>query len=159
MKNNGFKEGKLTYTTAAEMTPEDLSTLLAGGWADGFVAFAASEKRLNDLEDVAFDPRFLSERAQGISGAEGYVTEINLWRKNAKVHEEVAAERQENTWYVQHWILSTDTVGDGATCWYRDAQTRTGSHHMGGKRLFSDRLATIEVVWPEKRLNFYITRG
>ena len=156
-KNIDFMEGKLTYTVA-RMTPEELATVVAGIWANGYVAFANTEKHLGDLNGIGLDARFLSERVQGVvNGAEGYVMEVDLWRKTGNIIEEVAAEREETTYYVQHWRLDTTPAPGSGDCWYREADTRPGSHHSHGKRIFADSLKSIEVVWPLERLNFYLS--
>ena len=159
MRPDDFEEGKIKYSVKSGVTPADLAAELSvAKWADGFIAFANNEKRLGEVQQELSE-KLLSDRINGwIEGAEGYVTEVNVWRSNGSIHEEVAAEREENTFYVQRWKLETDPAnGSGDICWYREANTQAGSHHKDDKRLFSDALKTIEVVWPEKRLNFFIT--
>ena len=156
MNDNGFNKGLLAYTVAT-LTAEELAAETDGSWQDGYVAFATSEKRLNQLPSK-MEAVFFSERIQGIADAEGYVTEVNLWRKNGSTIEEIAAEREENRFYVQHWLLDTELAETADNnCWHRVADTQAGSHHNKGKRIFSDSLKSIEVVWPEKRLNFFLT--
>ena len=159
MSVNEFLEGTLVYTAAGGITPADLAHKLAGAWQDGYVAFAASEKRLAELKGIAPDVSFLSGRVQNLDGAEGYVTELNLWRRDGAILEEIAAEREENTFHVQTWRLDTAPATGSGNCWHRPAATRSGSHHKAGRRLFSGELAGVEVVMPQQRLNFYITRG
>jgi len=157
MSDNEFKKGHLAYT-AASMTPGELAAIINGSWKDGYVAFATTEKRLSQLP-VTMDESFFRERVQGIEDAEGYVSEVNLWRNDATTIEEIAVEREENSFYVQHWLLKTDPVSGTENCWHCEADTKTGSHHNNDKRLFNGSLKSIEVVWPVKRLNFYLTTG
>lgn len=157
MSDNGFKKGQLAYT-AASMTPGELAARINGSWKDGYVAFATTEKRFNQLP-VTMDESFFRERVQGIADAEGYVSEVNLWRNDISTVEEIAAEREENSFFVQHWLLKTDPAAGAENCWYGEADTKTGSHHNNDKQLFSGALKSVEVVWPEMRLNFYLTTG
>jgi hypothetical protein len=155
MSDSGFTKGQLIYTVAS-ITPAELAAKTDGIWKDGYVAFANSEKRLSQLPN-SMDADFFSQRVQAVPGAEGYVTEINLWRKNGSVIEEIAVERDENRFYLQHWLLETSPKNGTGNCWYKAAKTEAGSHHNKGRRLFNGSLKSIEVVWPEKRLNFYLT--
>lgn len=157
MSVNGFKEGKLTYTVRSGVTAEALAPMVSGKLGNGFIAFATSEHLFAALNGKSLDARFLGERVQGLAGAEGYVSEVNLWRKDGAVLEEIAAEREENTFYVQEWRLEMAPIAGSGDCWYRAAATSSGSHHKGGKRLFSGELKSIEVIQPDKRLNFYLT--
>jgi hypothetical protein len=158
MNDNGFRQGNLEYTVRSGVSPTDLAELVSGVWSDGYVAFANGERRLAALEGARLDSRFLSERVQGLGDVEGYVTELNLWRSCGSILEEIAVEREENSYLVQSFRLVTEAGAEG-NCWYREASTSVGSHHKDGRRIFSGDLQTVEVVWPEKRLNIYITRG
>lgn len=159
MNINGFSKGELKCDIRKAVSAEELSKMLAGEWRDGYVAFANGEKRIAELAGIPLDATFLTQRINGrISGIEGYVTELNLWRINGQVVEEIAAEREENSFYLQHFTLETKPE-TGGNCWHRDADTRPGSHHKGGRHLFRDKLSSVEVVWPEKRMNIFITRG
>ena len=159
MSDKGFKEGSIDYKVSSGVTPVALADIVKGSWEDGFVAFANSEKRLAELHGAGFDEPFFTGRVQGLDNAEGYVTEVNVWRGEGQRLVEVAAEREENTFFVQTWTLDTAPAPGTGNCWYREAATRTGSHHKDGRRTFSGELKTIEVVWPEKRLTFFISRG
>lgn len=159
MSDKAFREGTINYTVESGVFPAALADVIKGNWCDGFVAFANSEKRLAELQGASFDERFLAERVQGLDNAEGYVTEVNFWRSDGQYLVEVAAEREENSYCVQTWKLDTAPVPGSGNCWHREAATRAGSHHKDGRRIFSGELKTVEVVWPEKRLNFFITRG
>jgi len=157
MSDNEFKKGLLVYK-ATSMSPGELAAIINGSWKDGYVAFATTEKRLNQLS-IAMDEVFFRERIQGVTGAEGYVTEVNVWRTDKSIIEEIAAEREENSFYVQHWLLETDPTSGTENCWHSEADTKAGAHHNNDKRLFNGSLKSMEVVWPEKRLNFYLTTG
>lgn len=161
MCDNGFKEGNIDYKVASGVTPAALADTVKGSWEDGFVAFANGEKRLGDISEIPLDAVFFAQKINGRldQKIEGYVAELNLWRKEESLMLEISAEREENTFFVQSWKLDTAPAPGTGNCWYREAATRTGSHHKDGRRIFSDELKTIEVVWPEKRLNFFITRG
>jgi len=161
MSDKGFNKGNLSYTVTRGVTPEALAGMLAGAWRGGYVAFANGERRLDQLAG-AIDTAFLSRRVQDLPGrlkdpgnTGGYVTEIDLWRQEGALLEEIAAEREEDSFIVQHWRLDT-APADAGNCLHRAADTQAGAYRG---RLYSGRLATVEVVWPERRLNFFITRG
>lgn len=154
MYDNGFRNGNINYA-AETVDPAELAQQIeAAKWADGFIAFAASENRLKDVNQP-LTAEFLETR---INQELGYVTEINLWRREGNILHEIAAERVNDRFFVQTWLLDSAPIEKG-NCWHKDAETRAGSHHKDGNRLFSGILNTVEVVWPEKRLNFFITRG
>ncbi len=162
MSDNEFSKGNISYTVTCGVSPEALADLLSGVWKGGYVAFANGERRLDQLGGSAIDAALLSRRVQELpdrlkepGNTEGYVTEIDLWRQEGAVLEEIAVERKENSFTVQHWRLNT-TPADAGNCLYREANTLAGSYRS---RLYNGRLATVEVVWPDQRLNFFITRG
>lgn len=156
MSNNEFKPGRLAYRVHAGISCEQLAASLGGQWDDGYLAFAQTERRWEKMPARRMDAEFLASRVTDLAGVEGYVTEINLWRKQGERHEEIAAERIENTWHVQHWTLDTNPETGAKNCWHRPASTRAGSHHRKERQIFSGSLPTIEVVWPQHRLNFYL---
>lgn len=158
MRDNGFKKGKLTYNAASGITPAQVAELVAGSWKGGYVAFANGEKRLDELGDIQLNAPFLTDRVTGCAGVEGYVTELNVWRSDGRVLEEIAVEREDNSYYVQTFHLDMCAQSE-ENCLYREAATKAGSHHKDGRRIYSGELKTVEVVWPEKRLNIFITRG
>ena len=161
MSDKGFKEGSIDYRVASGVTPAALADTVQGRWEDGFVAFANGEKRLGDISEIPLDAVFFAQKINDRldQEIEGYVAELNLWRKEESLMLEISAEREENTFYVQSWELDTAPVPPGTgNCWYREADTRAGSQHKDGRRTFTGELKTIEVVWPEKRLNFFISR-
>jgi len=162
MSDNKFKKGNLSYKINPGVTPQALADLVSGDWRGGYVAFANGERRLDQLSGSNMDSELLSRRVQDLPGrlkepgnTGGYVTEIDLWRQDGDVLEEIAAEREEDTYTVQHWRLDTAPAGE-INCRYREADTIAGSYRG---RLYSGCLTTVEVVWPEQRLNFFITRG
>jgi hypothetical protein len=158
MKDNGFAAGHITYSIET-IDPAKLATdLAAASWIDGYVTFSASEKRLKDAA-LALAATQLGGRVSGIPDAVGYVMEINLWRREGSLLFEISAERQNDRFFVQTWQLDTAPASGKANCWHREAETRSGSYHQKNKYLFSGVLKSQEVVWPEYRLNFYITSG
>jgi hypothetical protein len=159
MTNDGFKRGIIEYTLRCGVMPAVLAGELPG-WQDGYVAFANAEKRLGDIQGLAVDEDFLSNRINGrlSGGIEGYVTELDFWRKGSDTLEEIAAEREETTYRVQRWTLRMFPGEGEGNCWHRPAATMPGPRIRTGP-LFAEGLASQEVVWPEKRLNFFISRG
>lgn len=155
-----FCSGYITCVVKTNVAPAQLASMLAKNWQDGYVAFANGEKRLSDLSQIPLASAFLTERINGkLDGIEGYVTEINLWRCHGSVIEEIAVEREENTYLVQHFCLDTAPELEG-NCQYRHAVTRAGAHHSRtGSQLFSGPLESVEVIWPENRLNIFLTKG
>jgi len=160
MINNGFKKGLLTSKVKVNVAPAEIVALACEKWKNGYIAFANGEKRLDCFDQVEFDQHFFSDRIQDIAPEfelEGYVTELNLWRNVGNTIEEIAIEREENNYFIQHFHL--DMTAPDSNCWYRDSDTIAGSHHNGARQIFSGKLSSVEVVWPEKRLNIFITVG
>jgi hypothetical protein len=153
MNDNGFKDGTIRYAPAA-MTPAELAAAVGNGvWQGGYVAFSRGEKRLAELDSGSITEEFLRGRVASIPGAEGYVAEVNLWCAHGDTIEEISAEREENTFFVQQWALDTKPQDGTGNCWHRKAAT------VASSLLYTGKLASVEVVWPQYRLNFFITTG
>jgi|GEM_PF-1097316 hypothetical protein len=155
-KDCPFKSGRLVYESGIMTTGELENRYLQTPWPDGFAAFSAGEQRLGAAGDLR---RLLAGRRDGTNGPEGYLMEAGLWRNRDCVFEELAIEREGDDFFVQFWRLETGDTGDtGAAdhlCYYREADTFV----RGNTEIFSGGMPTLEVVVPELRLRFYLTRG
>jgi len=161
MRDNIFKQGEITYTSDRNISPAEVAAMVAKSWKDGYIAFANGEKRLNDFDHIDLNEKFFRQRIQEIiqfNRLGGYVTELDLWRSSGSIFEEIAIEREENSYHVQHIVLDTEDKSS-SNCWYRDSHTKAGSHHNSNRQIFTGMLNTIEVVWPEKRINIFVTVG
>lgn len=168
MRYKDFKEGFVAYTVAHELPPD----FSLDGWDDGYIAFSNKEFPVNnkikgmpfkDIIKVRYNKGNLPPDA--LKDAEGYLMELDLWRHKDGVYEEISIEREDRGFLVQHWKLYADgKEGDGyeATgnkgkfnCYYywRVAETKPR-----GNSIFKD-LKSIEVVYPEHRLHFFLTVG
>jgi len=151
-----FKAGKLACQVGT-CDSEQLWQRLKGTWDNGYLAFSNREILYADLPAGRLSAALLRDRVTDLEGIEGYLMEIDLWRNCDGRLEELVAERADCGWQVQQWTLRTDVAEDEGNCWYRPAATRPGGHHHG-RELF-EQLSTIEVVWPERRLNIFLGRG
>lgn len=171
-KSDDFKKGRLLWF-AGNLTAKELAEkYLNNDWDDGFVAFSNAEKRFNNFGGVAELKTLLSgriqdqekpqeERADGLAELEGYLMEAGLWRHkmNTAVYEELSFDREGDNFFVQYWHLSVDEKEstESWSCYFRTAKTFVRGNL---KRVFSEKsITTFEVIVPEKRLRFYITKG
>jgi hypothetical protein len=156
MADTNFKGGRLVWQTETIDSDTIRSRYLTGqSWSDGFIAFSATEQRLAEagIEKLS---SWLDGRSDANGGPEGYLMEAGLWRTAAANFEELALEREGDRFVVQHWLLNTATdAADGMACYYRPAKTFT----RGNAKPFSGAVDSFEVVVPEHRLRFYLTKG
>lgn len=149
MANNKFEKGFVSYTVTSKV-PDNLSF---NSWADGYIAFSKGEMRLNEIKYRDFS-ELIKNRITGISGVDGYVMEINLWKSNGDgSYEEISIEREDKGFFIQSWKLSKNEIDDGIMCYYREVNTQPR-----GNSIFKE-LKAIEVIVPEYRLHFFITKG
>ncbi len=155
---NGFMEGAISYTMETMSADTLASELATAAWkdADGYIALSNTELRLGRAKGQGLlQGEKLAER---IDPARGYVMEVNVWTKAGTSLCELSAEREDDKFIVQKWLLNTAVAPGAGNCWHKKADILSGSHHRGDKVLFG-KLESIEVVWPEHRLNFFITTG
>lgn len=151
-----FKDGFVTYTVTREL-PSDFSF---SGWDDGYVAFSKGEKPLKDIlanidiKDKSFVD-VINNKIDGIYGVEGFLMELDLWRNNNDgAYEEISIERNDSGFLVQEWKLETKSEKD-RNCYWRMVDTSPRDNSI-----FKDlELKSIEVVYPENRLHFFLTVG
>lgn len=155
-KENIFSDGFITYTVETKSTHELPSGFSFNDWDDGYAAFSNCEKRLKDIKGRDFS-ELVKDRVTGISGAEGYLMEVDLWRRNSDgTYEEISIEREDRGFLVQQWRLSKNNFDGGEPCYYCEADTQPRSN----LRLFEkDELRSMEVIMPEHRLHFFLTAG
>lgn len=152
--NVSFKPGRVLWSQglmkASDLIEKYLKSIT---WDDGFIAFSSEEKRLKDF-DKDWDTWLKNKK----NGKNGYLMEAGLWRKDDSTVEELAIEREGENFLVQHWRLDTsnsDNDNAGMKCYFREAKTFT----RGNIKIFKGLLPSLEIVVPETRLRFYITRG
>ncbi len=151
----GFEKGFIEYKVSRE--PAIDQDLTCQDWDDGYLAFSKGEKRLENI-DLAKLNDFQNQKVQGIGSVEGYLMEIDLWRSRNGIYEEIAIERDDTGFYCQKWEL--DTENKEFNCYYRRVKTLVRKAIGNAKEIFkNDELQSIEVVYPEKRLHFFITAG
>jgi hypothetical protein len=158
MSNEHFREGFLVYE-AGPVDEADIDLDLAK-WDDGYLAFSTAETRLSGIRD-RFKKEWLEGEIDPFEAFDGYLMEIDLWRKSGGVFEELVLEREDDGFKRQYWRLSTDPGNEKPNCYWQEAFTRARKP-IGAERIFneeSDDLRTIEVVWPKHRLHFFITAG
>ena len=155
MDDPAFYQGKIEYQ-AGYHDPSEIG-LDPAQWDDGFVAFSRGEVRLNAITGTigrlpSFDAPLETPADDG--GFGGYIVEVNVWRHRDGAHEELVLERENHQFYRQNFRL---TPGDGAdwNCYYRPATTTALGHTL----FQGAELPTIEVIWPDHRLHFFITTG
>ncbi|MEE4358313.1 MAG: hypothetical protein V2I97_17720 [Desulfococcaceae bacterium] len=162
MSHTEFSKGFLSYKSGMK-NASDIDIDFPQ-WKDGYIAFSNTEKRLKhtDISEITY-----ADPVPGI----GYVMEIDLWKKDKDVWEEIALEREDKGFFYQHWKL----FGNGKTddpdlekadcCFWRMADTLVRKPVRKDSSIFGDTkkndlvLKTIEVICPQHRLHFFITAG
>lgn len=161
-----FEDGSLQYRIYQKASLSELPAeiLPASKWDDGYAAFSRGEKRWKDIPEAQraglWDLKPAKENPV-IPGVEGYVTEINLWRRDGEgLFEEVSIERDGRRIFCQHWKLdSASDVTLENRCFFRQAETIAGKP-VGRSSIFSENeLRSLECIVPEHRLHFFITTG
>lgn len=146
-----FYEGFIKYQVKFEIEDE----IELRDWDDGYIAFSNGEKRLKELLSM-FSISTISELLQlkfnPVDGIEGYVVEVDLWRSRNNVYEEISIEREDRGFLLQHWILSQKELENSKPCYLREVET------LPRKNSLFKRLSSIEVIIPEFRLHFFITK-
>lgn len=156
MQENQWKNGYIEYKVEEIKDPSEKINFAQ--WHDGYVAFSKGEKRFkdNDIKGKNF-AEFIKDRVEDINGVDGYLMEVDLWRKNSdESYEEISIEREDRGFLVQQWKLSESKFDGSKPCYYRDANTQPRAN----LKLFKENeLKSIEVIEPEYRLHFFITCG
>jgi hypothetical protein len=152
MVEHEYRDGSLEYFVKDRVPADGIKDHVLGhAWDGGFAAFSRGEKDLDDL-DLDELVSGAGDRVATGNGIEGYLMELDLWRRREDKIEELVLEREGDGFLLQKWTLTTNPDGK-ANCHYRTASTRLRGRY-GGRRQDS-----IEVVAPEHRLHFYITTG
>lgn len=155
---DGFIKYDVLVLDTPELQKEHLDNIGLSDWADGYLAFSNTEKRLSDLKTHNLPDLF----SKGLSGVEGYLMEVDLWKNKNGIYEEVSIEREDDYLLLQMWTL--DATSQMKNCYYRKVETiPRGSTLQPTRSLqptFKDKdLNSLEVVFPEKRLHFFISAG
>lgn len=153
MKSEKFQDGYLEYVSSNQdhaFVLDKVGSL--EDWENGFLVFANREIKLSktdfSLKEV-INQRVTTMTAGSLTGAEGYLMEINLWRRNEEHWEEIVAERQGTQFFVQQWQLSKSNSAKASNCSFRPVDTWYA--------LSRTKCPTLEVVCSRERLHFFIT--
>ncbi|QTA81756.1 Uncharacterized protein dnl_41050 [Desulfonema limicola] len=147
-----FSKGFLVYKTGMKDVSGIPGLVDFAEWDDGYIGFSKQEIRLKnaDISKISY-----TDKIEG----KGFVTEIDLWRKNGETWEELVLEREDNGFYMQHWELKKITTEKSYNCYWRNAKTFPRKL-VGKPSIFEkNNLHSLEVVCHEKRLHFFITAG
>lgn len=173
MTANEFSDGFLAYEAGPVLEPNEVAAKLGvlSDWSGGFLAFSAGvsldgsgnaqpgEAVLDEKlkrRDIA---TLLGHKVENIPGVQGYLMELNLWRKPADgIAEEVCVEREDGGFFYQQWTLrgNKETVSSSQEmpCYFRKAET-----FPRGNSIFKKSLSSVEVIVPRDRLHFFLTTG
>ena len=157
----GFCAGSLFWSAGLLTAAELAGRHLKQGWDDGFAAFSNAECRLGELGGWECLAGLLEHRIEGHAGLEGFLMEGGLWRRDTStdVYEELALEREGERFFVQYWRLTLRGSDDpkARRCYTRPVETfARGNLH----KVFPEKtIQAFEVIVPEDRLRFYLTRG
>lgn len=154
MDTEKFTPGYISYEASAK-TVEETAELIASIQTveDGFMAFSNQQERIR----LPFDPSHTAQLLQTHDpGGKGYLMELDLWGALEGGCFEISIEFEDSGFFVQQWRLDYTCAADRtANCYYRWANT----FRRGNTDIFSgDELRSIEVIYPERRLHFFITR-
>jgi hypothetical protein len=153
-----FQAGWLEWQVKILDAEKVRSGFLERAWSDGFVALSNGELRLKDVGGTESLSRLLQGRIENLHDLEGFLMEAGLWRETDGCHEELALEREGDEFFVQHWKLTTGDNSDqaGLRCYFREAKAFVRGNL---NKLFPENnIDTFEVIVPEDRLRFYLTR-
>jgi len=155
-----FKDGYITYETLFIKTLDNMpkDTVLSR-WDDGYLAFSNVEIRIDDeikRLDVCHIANSRINEFENLTalGGEGYLMELDVWRKEGDTIEEMTLERMDNGWFYQRWKLKTEGF-DKPNCFYNSCKVTIRNPNR--KIFHRDDIGAVEVIVPDKRLNFYIT--
>ncbi len=148
--NNNYKPGYF-YFSSQEKPVQDDSFPDPAGWDDGFVAYSSSEVRLGDFlkNGAVFGCGHVSQKA-------GYIMEVNLWKEQGSVLEEICLERTDDNILEQKWTLEMNPSAEQANCYFRETEAifREGTE----SKIFSGTLKCVEVIQPDTRMHVFMSR-
>lgn len=148
--NNQYRQGHFSFISR-EIPVQDDSFPDPAGWDDGFVAYSSREERLG---------QFLKNNAVlscgHVSQEDGYIMEVNLWKEQGTVLEEVCVERLDGSLLEQKWTLEMDPSPEKANCYFRETEAvfREGIKD----KIFSGTLTCVEVIQPDTRMHVFMSR-
>lgn len=154
-KNFDFKEGFFQYRTQIcdfNGLREKIGNLKQ--WDDGYLAFSNTELRLTQI-DLPLDA--LEGRINGkIPEAEGYLMEVDLWRKKDGAYEELYMERNDREFLIEKCVLfeQKDSESNGYMCFWRETDLITNERSIFKK----EEISAAEVIVPDVRLHIFITK-
>lgn len=159
MGQDNFNEGYLFYECGLKTMDELRKDFDFKNWSDGCLAFSNTEKRLDEVSSTIVDLIKGDEKGKvtGIEGINGYLMEIDLWRKVDDRHEEICIEREDNGYYYQSWKLMKQppTQEHYYACYYRYVETLPRYNSL----FKNNPLKSAEVIIPQNRFHFFITVG
>lgn len=156
MNDIPFDDGYIKFSVE-EIPEQDIISLRIdlNNWDDGYFAFSNCEKRLDEIRSKTSFHNLIAGN-HSLQDIHGYLIEIDLWRNRNSIFEEISIERDDNCFLYQKWSLGLQACDDdGIKCYFRTMKTMFREN----TKLFKDHeIESIEVVVPEKRLHFFITK-
>jgi hypothetical protein len=155
MKENDFLPGYITWRLQKKSKEQILNDSIdLSVWDDGYIAFSNQELRLNQVQ-MDFKTLLASEPVN----KNGYLMEIDLWRHENEMYEELSIERDDDGFLCQTWTLNVKLCQEiTPNCFYRKVNTLTRHNVQGGNAVFDrEQLKSIEVVMFEKRITLFLT--
>ncbi len=149
--NNQYRQGHFSFISR-EIPVQDYSFPDPANWDDGFVAFSSREERLGV---------FLKNNAvlscAHVSPQDGYIMEVNLWKKQGNMLEEVCVERLDDSVLEQKWTLEMEPSPEQTNCYFQETEAifREGTKD----KIFSGNLKCVEVIQPDTRMHVFMSRG
>lgn len=158
MEYKNYNDGYLDYTS--EIIKDIGEDIKLNEWENGYLAFSKGEIRLSDYNTLNCEDVFKSKVSLP-DIVDGYLMEANVWRNRGGLVEELVIEREDNGFLIQRWTLYTKKTDKNDTnCFYEFIKPHQRKTIGNTISLFTDEeLASIEVVYPEYRLHFFITTG
>lgn len=147
-----FAPGNLKYRQEIKNSEDVLRVLAEADMKQGYAAFSKGEIRLPDA-GLVVNADLLNERT-ALKDCDGYLMELNLWKNEGTIFEEIAVERTDEGFLTQEWKLDISEIEQG-NCWYRFRKHPV----LENSRLYKDKIETIETIMPKHRLHFFITRS
>lgn len=153
--SDGFISGHVELIQELKKEQEIKELLCLEEWYDGYLAFSKKELRLKQVKSLPLEELFKQQDGSTLEGVEGWLIEVDLWRYRDNCFEEISIEREDDRFFMQQWSLSTDVKADQENCFYRVVNPLSNQTNL----FESNELVAFEVIVPQERLHFFITRG
>ena len=160
MNTSEFQDGYLIYTCELKTLESVCADIDFTGWDDGYLAFSNKELRMREIS-AGIESLLQGDelgKVTTIDGVEGYLMEVDLWRGADNGFEEISLERGDEGILCSRWKLATHKPGEGIKyypCRWRQVATFPRANSI----FHNHELQSIEVIVPENRFHFFITKG